>query len=120
MRPVQRGHVRRLPSGKVQLRYYGNDGEHRSGGVFATKSAAYQHFRDTIEPMLLGTRAELTLAELVDLYVKRHESIRSARTIRCQTAEERAEVGAIVREEGDDAIRRLRSWEEGDDDEAQS
>jgi hypothetical protein len=31
---------------------------------------------------LLGTKSELTLSELVDLYVQRHETIRSPRTIR--------------------------------------
>jgi integrase len=33
-------------------------------------------------PPLLGTQTELTLAELVDLYVERHKAIRSPRTIR--------------------------------------
>ncbi len=85
MPPVQRGHVRRLPSGKVQLRYYGPDGEHRSGGVFASKSAAYAHYHDVIAPMLRGEPApapELTLAELVDLFLTRQAAVRSPRTVR--------------------------------------
>ena len=54
MPPVQRGHVRRLPSGKVQLRYYDEEGKHRTAGVFPSKSAAYAHYRDVIEPRLRG------------------------------------------------------------------
>ena len=82
---VQRASVRRLPSGRWQLRYYDNDGVRRSGGVFRTKSAAYKHFRDVIEPRLLGEPerpAELTLAEFADLYLERHAAIVRSRTIR--------------------------------------
>jgi hypothetical protein len=43
---MQRGSVRSLPSGKVQLRYYDNDGERQSGGVFPNRSAAFKYFRD--------------------------------------------------------------------------
>ena len=54
MPAIQRGSVRTLPSGKVQLRYYDNDGERQSGGVFENKTAAWKHFRDVIEPHALG------------------------------------------------------------------
>lgn len=81
MPPQQRGSVRRLPSGKLQLRYYGHDDRQESAGVFDTKAAAFRHFRDVVEPRLLGARTEMTLSELFDLYVERHESIRSTRTI---------------------------------------
>jgi hypothetical protein len=81
MPSVQRGSVRRLPSGKVQLRYYDAAGKRRTGGIFPTKSAAFRHYRDVIEPRLLGMQRDLTLRELLDLYVARHESIRSPRTI---------------------------------------
>jgi integrase len=69
----------------VQLRYRDNQGEHRSGGVFPSKTAALDHYRDVIEPMLTGApapRPDMTLQELVDVYLDRHGQIRSARTIR--------------------------------------
>ena len=75
MPPIQRGHVRRLRSGKVQLRYYDRDGVRRTGGVLPTRSAAFAHYRDVIEPSLRGVAApmpELTFAEFVDLFLKRH------------------------------------------------
>jgi integrase len=85
MPPVQRGHVRRLPSGRWQLRYRDSEGEHQSGGVFKTKTAALDHYRDVIEPRLRGEpepEPELTLRELVDLFLTRHAAIRSPRTVR--------------------------------------
>lgn len=82
MPAFQRGSLRRLPSGKVQLRYYDADGERQTGGVFDTRSAAFKHYRDVVEPQLRGETPELTLAELVERYLSRHEAIRSARTIR--------------------------------------
>jgi integrase len=81
MPATQRGHARRLPSGKWQLSYYDADGHRQTGGAFPTKSAALTHYRDVVEPKLLGTQTELTLAELVELYLERHEAIRSTRTI---------------------------------------
>jgi integrase len=69
----------------VQLRYRDNQGEHRSAGVFPSKTAALDHYRDVIEPKLTGTPApkpDMTLAEIVDVYLERHGQIRSARTIR--------------------------------------
>jgi hypothetical protein len=59
----------------VQLRYYDHDGERQTGGVFATRSAAFAHYRDAIEPRLRGERPELTLAELVELYLERHTAV---------------------------------------------
>jgi integrase len=84
MPPVQRGHARRLPSGRWQLRYY-QDGARRTGGAFPTKSAALTHYRQVVEPRLNGEpepEPELTLSELVDVYLERHAQIRSASTIR--------------------------------------
>src|SRR5262245_9057959 len=81
MPPLQRGSARRLPSGKVQLRYYDQDGERQSGGVFETRSAAFTHYRNVIEPRLRGELPELTLDGLVDLYLERHGAIRRSRTI---------------------------------------
>src|SRR5215211_618472 len=79
-----RGHVRRLPSGKWQLRYYDADGARRSGGIFPTRTAAFAHFRNTVEPRINGEEPtlELTLAELVDVYLERHAQLRSTSTIR--------------------------------------
>ena len=58
MPPIQRGHVRKLPSGRWQLRYYDDDGERQTGGTFATKTAAFAHYRDVIEPRLDGVEPE--------------------------------------------------------------
>jgi integrase len=84
MPATQRGSVRRLASGKYQLRYY--DGEARkSGGVFESKSAAWKYFRDVIEPRLNGEPEpvlDLTLSELVDLFIARQEAVRTPRTVR--------------------------------------
>lgn len=85
MPAIQRGSVRQLPSGRCQLRYYDNDGERRSGGVFATKSTAWKHFREVIEPKLNGgspARPEICFAELADTFLERHGQIRSASTVR--------------------------------------
>jgi hypothetical protein len=84
MPPLQRGHVRKLPSGKVQLRYYDGDGNRQTGGVFKSKSAALKHYRDVIEPQLDGNpeAPPKTFTELVDVFLKRLETIRSARTVR--------------------------------------
>jgi integrase len=82
---MQRGGVRQLPSGKVQLRYYDADGNRQTGGVFPNKSAAWKHFRDVIEPRLNGkpeAKRDLTLSTLTELYLERHGQVRSARTIR--------------------------------------
>jgi integrase len=83
MPATQRGHARKLPSGKWQLRYYDGDGTRHTGGTFASKSAAMQHYRDVIEPRLNGTEAqpELTLSELVELYLERHAAVVRPRTI---------------------------------------
>jgi integrase len=84
MPATQRGHARRLPSGRWQLRYYDGDGERRTGGSFRSKSDALAHYRDAIEPRLDGREPtrELTFAELVDVYLERHGQIRSAATVR--------------------------------------
>jgi integrase len=86
MPATQRGHARRLPSGKWQLRYYDSEGKRKTGGVFTSKSAALQHYRDVIEPQLDdGTGPETppqTFAELADVYVQRFQTIRSPRTVR--------------------------------------
>jgi hypothetical protein len=79
-----RGHVRKLPSGKWQLRYYDTKGRHRSGGAFSTKSEAWAHYRDVVEPELRGrsgARRDLTLSELVDVFLERHGKVAKPTTI---------------------------------------
>src|SRR5262245_50788940 len=80
-----RGHVRKLPSGTWQLRYYDRNGVRHSGGAFSTKSEAWAHYRDTVEPEIRGrvvARRDLTLCELVDTFLERHGKVRSPRTVR--------------------------------------
>jgi hypothetical protein len=83
MPATQRGSVRTPPSGKKQLRYYDNDGQRQSGGVFATRSEAWKHYSNVIDPKLNGLepKPNLTLAELVDLYLERHAAVVRGRTI---------------------------------------
>ena len=79
-----RGHVRKLPSGKWQLRYYDSKGGHRSGGAFPTKSEAWAHYRDVIEPDLNGrpaARRDVTLSELADTFLDRHGKVAQPRTV---------------------------------------
>jgi integrase len=86
MPAIQRGHARRLPSGRWQLRYYDADGNRCTGGVFPSKSAAMKHYRDVIEPTLNGDQPletpPQTLQELVDVFLGRFETIRAPRTVR--------------------------------------
>ena len=80
-----RGHVRKLPSGKWQLRYYDRKGERHSGGAFLTKSEAWTHYRDVVEPELQGrvaARRDVTLTELVDIYLERHGKVAKPATIK--------------------------------------
>lgn len=79
-----RGHVRKLPSGKWQLRYYDSKGARHSGGAFPTKSEAWKHYDDVVKPELSGTpaaRRDVTLTELVDVFLERHGKIAKASTI---------------------------------------
>jgi hypothetical protein len=85
MPATQRGHVRRLPSGRWQLRYYDADGKRQTGGAFLSRTAALDHYRDVIAPRLNGARPtrELTFSAFVeDVYLPRHAKIRAANTIR--------------------------------------
>jgi integrase len=86
MPATQRGHARRLPSDKWQLRYYDADGARRTGSSFPSKSAALDHYRQVIEPKLLRgehpSAPEMTLRGLVDVYLGRHAQIRSEATVR--------------------------------------
>lgn len=84
MPPTQRGQAYRLGPNHWGLRYYDADGNRRRKSPFPSKSAALQHYRDHIEPVLRGEPApmpELTLAEFVDLYVVRHAANVRPRTV---------------------------------------
>jgi integrase len=79
-----RGHVRRLSSGKWQLRFYDREGRRRSGGAFPTKTEALRHYRDVVEPELHGrpaARPDLTLSELVDVFLERHVKVAKPSTV---------------------------------------
>jgi integrase len=84
MPPTQHGQPYRLGPNRWGLRYYDVDGIRRRKSPFATKSAALEHYRRVIEPQLRGEPApmpELTLAELVDVYLQRHAANVRAGTI---------------------------------------
>src|SRR5215208_2012277 len=84
MPPVQRGQAYRLGPNRWGLRYYDAAGERRRKSPFPSKSAALTFYRDVVEPELRGDPAampELTLAELVDLYLERHAATVRPRTI---------------------------------------
>jgi integrase len=85
MPATQRGSVRKLPSGKHQVRYYDANGERQSGGVFATRSGAWKHYREVIEPQLRGEPVQLldlTLAEFAEVYLERHAAVVRGRTVK--------------------------------------
>lgn len=84
MPAIQRGEAYRLGPKKWGLRYYAADGARRRKSPFPSKSAALAHYRDVIEPELRGETPalpELTLAELVELYLERHAAGVRSRTI---------------------------------------
>lgn len=79
-----RPRVRKLPSGKHQLRYVDREGRRRSGGAFPSRSTALRHFDDVVKPELDGrvARRDVTLQQLVDVYLERHGKVATPRTIR--------------------------------------
>src|SRR5215211_2564963 len=90
MPATQRGQAYRLGPNRWGLRYYDAEGARRRKSPFSSKSAALQHYREHIEPQLRGEQVpmpELTLAELVDVYLDRHGATVRPRTI--QTLRER-------------------------------
>jgi hypothetical protein len=59
----------------VAAPYYDRKGVRHSGGAFPSKSEAWNHYRDVVEPELLGrpaARRDLTLTQLVDAFLERH------------------------------------------------
>jgi integrase len=83
MPATQRGQAYRLGRSTWGLRYY-DAGKRRRKSPFPSKSAALAHYRDLIEPELRGeapAAPELTLSELVELYLERHAASVRPRTI---------------------------------------
>jgi hypothetical protein len=84
MPAIQRGQAYRLGPHRWGLRYYDGTGSRRRKSPFPSKSAALIYYLDVIEPQVRGEPAptpELTLAELVDLYLERHAATVRLRTI---------------------------------------
>jgi integrase len=80
----QRGQPYRIAKGRYGLRYYDRDGKRRrTEQKFPSRSAAFAHFRDVLEPQLRGEqpRLELTLGELAEVYLERHAPAVRPRTI---------------------------------------
>jgi integrase len=78
--------VYKLADGSFGVQYRLPDGTRRRRSGFRNRTEARRWHAENILPAVNGGRpaaaAELTLAELVERYVKRHEAIRSPRTIR--------------------------------------
>jgi hypothetical protein len=71
----QSGEAYRLGKGRHGLRYRDNDGiRRRTREKFASRTAALNHYRDVIAPMLRGERPVVddTLAAFVETYLERH------------------------------------------------
>ena len=90
MPAIQRGQAYKLGVGKWGLRYYDENGVRRRKSAFPSKSAALAHYRDFIEPRLLGEpeppepEPERTFGEFVPVYLDRHAAtVRLARSRRC-------------------------------------
>jgi integrase len=85
MPPANTGHFYELADGSWGVQYR-VDGKQRRRSGFPNKTAARKWHGDNVLPIANGKRRpereDMTLNELVDLYLKRHESIRSPRTIR--------------------------------------
>jgi integrase len=84
MPATQRGQAYRLGPNRWGLRYYDATGRRRRKSPFPSKSAALTYYRDVVEPELRGEVApapELTLSELVALYLERHAASVRRRTI---------------------------------------
>lgn len=84
MPPTARGQAYRLGPHRWGLRYTDAAGHRRRKSPFPTKSTALQHYRDHVEPVLLGEPVpvpEITLRQLVELYLERHAANVRPRTI---------------------------------------
>jgi integrase len=82
-----------------------NEGERQTAGSFPTRSAAFTHYRNVIEPKLRGEERapESTLSEFVDVYLERHAAGARTRTIRSL----RQRLGYATRDYGTVPLREL-------------
>ncbi len=106
MPAIQRGQAYRLGPNRWGLRYYDVNGVRRRKSPFPSKSAALVHYRGVIEPQLRGEPAhlpEVTLAEVVPLYLERHSASVRPKTIEVL----RERLGYAVRAFGDVPLRDL-------------
>ena len=79
-----RPRVRKLPSGKWQLRFKAADGSYKSGVAHDSKTAAFNYYNEHIGPDLEGkpqARRDVTLQQLADTFLDRHASVAKPRTI---------------------------------------
>jgi integrase len=84
MPPLATGHAYRLGPNRWGLRYRDATGRKHRKSPFPSKSAALKHHRDVIEPQLRGdpvSAPEITLAELIPLYLERHGATVRPRTV---------------------------------------
>jgi hypothetical protein len=75
MPAIQRGQPYKLAGGQWGLRYRDRSGKRvHTEEKFPTKNGAYRHYREVIEPRLRrgAPMRDLTLAELVEVYLERH------------------------------------------------
>jgi integrase len=86
MPPANTGHYYELADGTVGVFYRLPDGSRRRRSGFKNRTAARAWHAANVLPALTRRRpvdaGELTLRDLTDRYLDRHEKIRSARTIR--------------------------------------
>jgi integrase len=91
MPPANTGSFYELPNGTWGVQYRLPDGTRKRRSGFKNKTAARKWHVDNVLAIVHGRRRvernDVTLRQLFDLYVQRHETIRSARTSR--TARER-------------------------------
>jgi len=119
MPATQRGEAYRLGPKRWGLRYYDAAGARRRKSPFPSKSAALTHYRDLIEPQLRGepvAMPELTLAELVELYLERHAASvrpRTIATLRERLAHAVAAFGAVPLRDLERMSGELASWQAG-------
>ena len=106
MPATQRGQAYRLGPNRWGLRYYDEHGKRQRESPFPSKSSALAHYRDVIERQLRGetpSLPELTLSELLELYLERHAVNVRSRTIGIL----RERLGYAIRAYGDVPLRDL-------------
>ena len=101
--------IRKLPSGRWQLRYYDREGVRHSGGAFPSKSAARAH----LSGRKRASRRDVTFSEHVDRYLAAHSTGRDASTIKTLTHRlgyATAEFGELTLEELERRVPEIAAW----------